>query len=695
MSNFKLKAQVLNFQIQYKLDKNANKKSTLVYLNEIIKEYETNPFSFKETVIFLQFLKYQYFGMTLSTEQGLATLKKLSDEIFNTLNQYNFALFQLVAISELQQLLFKCKPIELIKSRFQRLVSTQTTYVNDFRVLPRQFKAITSLMDLLISIQEDNFNETKQKITNTSHLIQQIKRNPNDPWFSNFKFYISVPIRMNGSMVEVFPLTVNWMSFKEFNMLSYFYSGVSYVIKSWDGKNRTDKLFSHCHKYIDQISVGESVSLTSFEYELKCITSDYFHVFINFYEFLSDLQSDHFNGNVATGKYKYLDNFIKSYDSGSYSSQELVIYHRLLAKVYYTLGLRYQKNGDFDHAKYYYMKIRKLYSTVHNELSLDQFFNDPISITFMQSISGIGGSLFESKTHESQIYLLSSVNLLILTLQDLKKLKLQLSQYEQEGNAKQHQKTMHLMSNALKLKDVILKEELQHLSTSEDPLLYSTISILNYLNDCVSEFEISPAYQLSLPVNDSQLDKAVQIAPLLASVLYYIKAKTYQPNPQLSELDNLNMKVKLFNRSYKHSLKIKPSSSYALNPNFNNPQLPPQQQFVMTRQGEPNLLGYLASLEIYSLFMNFSGYFNDSQKNDLNQRLSLLYQDMYGFLINGGRGSVSMQLVSVDESRKRVFSNDIGAGSDNVVNSSPYVGGGANGSSKRTHLENQVNSSFM
>ncbi|VEU20287.1 DEKNAAC101126 [Brettanomyces naardenensis] len=572
----KVRLEVLNFQIQYHLDENEYKRSTLTYLNSLIDRYGTTSADLK---VLLTFLKYRYFGMTFSSEQCLAMLKQLADELEGRVSEGNFALYQICRICEIQQMLLQSRPMEDVKKRLGGLVYQLEKHKEV--VVPTQFEAILLLLNLLISVQEDDFNECKLKIVKIDTFIRRAKKDDTQ-WGTTNKFQIDI-----GIQSFELPLELTWLSFNEFSALSYFFCGVSYLVKAWDGKHRTEKLFSHCHNELDiqETQVGDS----AVNVEAMTLRIDFFALLMNGYEMLADLGDETTDLEATINdqlgvlvKYPKLCQFVKDYDEGNFSSQELVAYHNLIPILFYIWAIYHQKNGNFEVAKYFYLKVRKLYSPFENELRTEQFFNDPMLTTFLQSSIGLSGSMTEPKGMNSQLYLISSMNLLTIILHDLELLR----EAKVAETDDRYPEYMESFSESLKMKELLIRE-LSNVSNDRksDLILEQTIQCLQYASGQLSDNPIR--------VLDTT---AGHVAPLLAAMGYYIKGKQYQNEKTKPELDNLNTRIQLFSNSYRQSLKFIP-------------------------EWRTNKLGYSASLEIYKIMHSYRNYFDRKQVDAVKKNL--------------------------------------------------------------------------
>lgn len=534
LAPIKARLELLNFQVQYRVDGSKDRKSSLAYMHALITNSQGSLHSL------YVFAKYRYFGMTYSGPQRLMVLTELATACHDDL-------YLLVSVCKIEQLLTQCQPIETVKSAFIDL-----QYAAQELSVPIQFKAVLLLLDLLISVQEDDFNESKRKITVIDAFVRECAAQGNT-WKEKFTI-----------TVEDIPLELSWLTFTEFSLLSYFYCGVSYLVKSWDGKHRSQKLFKHCHDLISYDTTAISVK----DMEASKLRTTYFNLLMSVYESLSQF------GDASYEPSDTLKSFVVDYDNGQFSSQELVVHHQLISPIIYIWALSHHKQCNFQLAKYYYLKLRKLNSPIENELSMSEFFTDAMLTKFLDGMDDTDGT-------RSQLYLISSFNLLSVTLNELHLVKSQGLKDSDPG----YPDYMDKLSKYLKMKDLLIAE-ITPLTGNRQ--LMATVECLEYaageresLSECVAA--------------DDWIDQQV-VAPLLSSVIYYIRGKCYRNDKTKPELANVNGRIVLFSKSYKESLKLH------------------QRQNMMAR---------LASGEIYKIMVSYRNYFDEAQLSKAKANMEL------------------------------------------------------------------------
>ncbi|KAG7928674.1 hypothetical protein KL925_000855 [Ogataea polymorpha] len=574
---YQIRLELLNFEIQYLTDHSKGKRTSFSYFMSLAQHYESLNSITLTSII--EYLKIQYFGMIFEEDQIYRNYERIVERLENNLNENTFGFLQLILVCQLQFHLFRGNSIEYSLQKYGRLKESLESYAHYTKFQPPQFKAITQILDLLISIQDDDFKSTKSKMSKIDALIRELKAL--EPWARNFRFCIPVDVNIAHQSFTL-PLQINWLTLREFSMLSYFYCGVSYVIKSWDSKNRTEMLFAQCQKYIGY-ELSEHVMISSNEMEAKVLRLKYFGLLINFYQVLAKFQCNQWH-SFNRDEFPQLWKFIDDYNAGRFSSQELVIYHKIVDKVYFLLALQSQRMNNLDAAMHYYIKLRELHSSSSTELNDYNFFSDTILASYKQTASGVGGCLQEAKDYHNQLYFLATINLVILTIHNLRRLKLlNVSEFDED-----YQVLMDRYAKYLKLKNILHSELVQM-----QPL-YKTNVLVSSTLDIFVRYILADEGQ-PVEFETAHLEKFSQISPLLLSMVYFVKAQTIKSNRSQSEVEQLNMKIQLYNQSFKASCK---QSGFG-----------------------PNGVGYIALKEISNILEKNHSHFDKEQSDSLQLKL--------------------------------------------------------------------------
>lgn len=572
LTSMKLKLQYLNFQIQFNSKFSQESKSQLLsYINNMINYDIPNDRSYLHIKIFFKFIKFKYFKSIYSNDRNIIDLQNIYQELNKNDSNGNLSFKQIVLINLIElQLLNISYPIHKIKTNLELLKSNNNNPNNN---IPIQYKAIAILFDILLALREYKFDETKEKIQEIDLFTKSFKSSKSN-WHSKLYFDFSINNSKSNFRVEM-----EWLSFKDFSMISYFYCGILYTLKSWDNKGKSDKLFKLIESSLQLENIQYNKLLSYEDIENKKLKQNLLRILICCYRLLSDFVKDDYplleNSNLKESlytffkKYKSLSTLIGSIENNTYTNYEYIVYNSMIPFIHYILAIVHQRNGLPIKALYYYSKVRQYYSNSNINRSshsipnqtFENFdlFNDPIYADFIQTNLGTIGSYSQSLDIYNEIYIISTINSLpiIQNLIECEKIK-QKNISEFDIGYDSH---MKMLLNLLRIKDsfiIQIKKILENINISHNN---SNSTLLQSAIQSICYFYVDKNHNFLSKINVSDIE---QISPLLASFIYLILGYTYNIDPGLTELENLNLKVGYFTSACKFS-KIACSS---LNTNF-------------------------------------------------------------------------------------------------------------------------------
>ncbi|KAG0670306.1 hypothetical protein C6P42_004068, partial [Pichia californica] len=366
----KLKLQYLNFQIQFNSNFSKDSKiSSLNYINNLIKNEIPNHESFNDIKFFFKFIKFKYFSSIHNIDRNIIDLQNLYSQLNLKISKknYSFNHFILINLIELQILNLNF-PIDIIKKNIL-LLKDNNDY--DYK-LSIQYKSIIILFNLLISLREYDFNNLNQNIQKIDDFLKLFKSNNNN---SSTKLKWQNKINFNFQNVNIidsnlFNVEFNWLSFKDFSIISYFYCGILYSFKSWNNKNKSNKIFNFINSLLIESNLFSS-NISFEDLQIMKIKQNFIKILISSYQLLSDFIKDKYplitnnnnnNNNdksslLNLNKYKELSNFIDSYNSNNnLSTIEIIIYNNLIPLIQYIFAMIHQRNSSFIKSLYYYTK---------------------------------------------------------------------------------------------------------------------------------------------------------------------------------------------------------------------------------------------------------------------------------------------------------------------------------------------------
>jgi hypothetical protein len=493
----KLKLQYLNFQIQLKLTPisfpvSSSTSNALTYLNNIIKQEIPNDDSYLNIRMFFEFIKFQNFHNNYTKEKNILHLNHILKTLTENISDENYTFHKLILVHLIEYQLANIGNIDEIINNIDLLNSNVQS-----GKLPIQFTAISLLFNTLVSLQQCNLNQINVHVQKFDEFIKSIKLSKKS-WPTKLLFNFSIE-------KAFFPFDLSWLSFKDFTIISYFYTAILYSFTSWDRKNKSDKLFTLIN---NSDSISKPSSLDNFQ--IQTIKSNYMKVMFSMYKLLSDFIKDKYPKDMnSLSSYPRIYNFIENLRLKKYSSYELSIYNTLIPTLKYILGMMHQRNEQFHKSLYYYLEI------INSENSYNQL---------------------------KLISVLNAIPILQYIIEQEKLKHIKISEFDILYDS-----TMLKFRKLLKIKDLLINKLTvlsQEISVSDNILLETSIKTIKH-------FYIASTQSPTINVEDINSK-----SPLLASILYLIRGYTYVSDPGLTELDNLNAKVAFFNDACKYSIKV-------------------------------------------------------------------------------------------------------------------------------------------
>jgi len=273
---------------------------------------------------------------------------------------------------------------------------------------PIQLKAILSLLKYSVYIQIDDKSGSKNIMQSISDFIlsEQLKHWNN--WKEDGTFQINIAISSNYDINDNLPYQVTWLNSDEFVIMFYFLTGVHFLPEIYVKKYKSKKVFQKCLEILDaQLQELKGIRASERCFPLNQLTKKiirlrFIRYYINYYQVWMNFLDKNFTGIEP------LNDFLESFNTNKFSNEELCCYKLLIPKIFYLFGIFFQYKGDLKAAKYYYMRVRNL--TLYEQ--------DPSSemerISILQSSLGFGGDIFQSKEEFSELYIYSTLHLVMI-----------------------------------------------------------------------------------------------------------------------------------------------------------------------------------------------------------------------------------------------------------------------------------------
>lgn len=503
LSMTKLKLQYLHFQILFLVGHSSSQ--SLSYLNDIISDEIPKDPRFINVKYFFMFIKFKHYGNIFTTHKNMITLKTV-------LETDNFEFKQLVLLHLIEYQLSNNFGIDEITYNLQTLDALLTAG----SLL--QYRALRILIDFQMTLYAANLQNIEEKIHNLDNFIKMIKKTKK-LWQSVMTINFSI-----GSTDRSYPVEIKWLSFKEFTTISYFYCSVLYSFKSWDNRNKSDKIFKMISPTITNNKKSSFNSLDDLQKHLVRI--NYMKIISEVYQLISDFVKDSIPlSERSLFKYPKLYSFIETYND-KLSGYETIVYNALIPLVKYIFAVINQRNGNF-------YKALLLYSDV---------------ITTKQEQSSVISTILSQEaisfTNNEQLKLISTLNAIPIVqyiIENEKETHLSISEFDLN-----YDQAMEKFSKLLKLKDTLLESLNSTTVTFNSEIISVAVQSIKYFYDLTgTNFSFDSIDLTCIQFN----------SPLLASLLYLVKGYTYKFDLGLSTLENLNKKVSCFTNACMYSTK--------------------------------------------------------------------------------------------------------------------------------------------
>ncbi|CAK7901950.1 hypothetical protein CAAN1_06S06722 [[Candida] anglica] len=283
----------------------------------------------------------------------------------------------------------------------------QTQVMDSPLNFPIQLKAMYYLQKLLVLVQTNQSKLSKVVMKEIGKFLLEQQEKGWKSWNEDGTFQISFPIE-NISNISY---RVSWLNSDEFVVIFYFLTGVSMLN---NGKNKSLKVFNRCLQIINsQLSqlTDDKISERNFsstELSKKKLKFTYMKYSVHYYQILQNFMNNDFTSSC----WKPLEEFLEKVNTNQFNDEEWTCYQLLVPNILYLFALYHQHSGDLQKAKKYYIKVRDYTSEISRE-------RKSASISFDQSSLGVGGYSFQACGQHNELYVYSSLHLLILTEYEL------------------------------------------------------------------------------------------------------------------------------------------------------------------------------------------------------------------------------------------------------------------------------------
>ncbi|ODV96533.1 hypothetical protein PACTADRAFT_1119 [Pachysolen tannophilus NRRL Y-2460] len=617
----------LKFQCEYlalQISIDNNQKFGLKYLNLKIEEFESK--NFKGLSNFLKLLKFKYINV-IEPKYSLNILR----DILQDSNGLDLTTRQLILINQVSIIMYNGNMIDVIP------ILNELDYLqkNENNNLP-QLISMKFFFQLLYHVKNYDMIKCKEKITEIDEFVKLQNSKNWQGWNANGEIILhlnipleqannvySIPKNEGGKQYMEISYKVSWLNSNELLLRLYFLSGLAYLNKSYDGKEKSLKFFHVCKTLINnEFSYLNHLTASLQFYEMKILTLNYFKILINYYEILARFISNDFKlypNDKDAEFFKFIDN----YNAGMFSSQELIIYHKLIPKILYLFGCYYQQKQRFYSAKNYFIKLKTHLSDSSLTAPVDaRFMNDPIRVSLIQFENCIGGDTSASKNVDNEYFILSNLNLLLILSWELKitksenefiyknKLKNEMLNILQSLNDNENDNEGEIQFSNKEKKSVLISNSLLILTIKILQVIYNSSTLsemcsVNTENTAVINVSKNINILSSIIKSSPDFDKLQTYSPVLTSVFFYISSFYIKESARIDNRENLILQN--FLKCYNFA-KISRNSKFLLLSSYKIYQLMSNSSSYSVEEVEDQKLKYLNYLKLYK--QEFSGNYH-------------------------------------------------------------------------------------
>lgn len=391
----------------------TNSKLLPNYLNEKIKRYKSSGYNNLSDLLLLSKINSL---LVSDYSTGLIVLQSLI--IDPTVDSTISILSQLFAAS---LILYRGSP-----SNCQSLLSKVETTLESVNGIPPQIIAMKLLLQFQLYIQTNEVSQSSSAQKQINSFINGQRSIQWKSWNESGSFVLetspssSHPTTTHGDTI---PYQIFWLNSDEFVITFYFLTGV-HLLSELQNLKKANKVFTVCLGLINsQLEELTKIKDSKRNFPVSQLTNkiirlNYTKIFIQYYQVWLQFTNNDFSG---TGP---LQEFLDNYNANNFTEEEICYYKLLVPKILYLFGVYSQFHGDLKAAKHYYLKVRNA-TKCHSTKSA--------TIASLQFNSGIGGETFQAEKEYSELYVYSTIHLLMISNYELAKFS-KIPKEEQDNN---------------------------------------------------------------------------------------------------------------------------------------------------------------------------------------------------------------------------------------------------------------------
>ncbi|KAI5957560.1 hypothetical protein KGF57_003254 [Candida theae] len=258
------------------------------------------------------------------------------------------------------------------------------------------FAAYVLMTKLLANVCLNNTPESKFLLKELMHILQEGEKFNWGEWSINgdIKFHIK------GELDVEFDFVVSWLPVVDFKIMLYFLSGIAYLHSVGDkSKVCFEKAYSLIVNTQSDLKSNRNLAtyFTANDSRQRELRLRYIGYLVQFYQ-----QWQFFVNDDA--KIVFLNDFMNA-NNKSFTREEYAMFKPMYPYINYMFALYYHGRGDIQAAKFYYLKVKNMTSTLLE--------NDP-STSLQQMNSRLGGDTVCPKGYFNELHVYSTFHLIIL-----------------------------------------------------------------------------------------------------------------------------------------------------------------------------------------------------------------------------------------------------------------------------------------
>lgn len=266
----------------------------------------------------------------------------------------------------------------------------------EVKAAQQPFEAYVLMTKLLANVSLNNTPESKFLIKELMRFLNEGEKSNWEQWQINgdIKFHIK------GELNIEFDFVVSWLPVVDFKTMLYFLSGIAYLHAIGDrSKVCFEKAYSSIGHAQDDLKLNRNLAkyFTANEVQQRYLKLQYIRYLVQFYQqwqlFLNDDM-----------KMVFLNDFMTA-NNKCFTRDEYTIFKPMYPYINYMFALYYHSRGDIQAAKFYYLKVRNMTSSL---------LENDAGASLQQMNNGLGGDTVRPHGNFSELNVYATFHLIIL-----------------------------------------------------------------------------------------------------------------------------------------------------------------------------------------------------------------------------------------------------------------------------------------